>query len=192
MQHVTEWLDTYPVFWPLFIILARITDVSVGTVRTIFVVRGRRWTAAGLGFIEVIVWVSAVSGVLAHPNLVKIISYGAGFAMGNAVGIWIEGMLAIGQQRIIAISKHYSHSVAMALRMADYMVTEIPARGMQGEVAMCFAIAPRKKTNQIVKIIKGCDEDAVIVIEDVRQTVMNRRPETPGPVTGWRAIVKKK
>ena len=192
MHNVTEWLDLNPIFWPLFIIVARITDVSVGTVRTIFVVRGRRWTAAGLGFVEVIIWVSAVSGVLAQPTLVKIISYGAGFAMGNAVGIWIEGILAIGQQRVIAISKHYSHTIAMALRMADYLVTEIPARGGMGEVALCFVIAPRKKTNQITKIISGCDEDAVIVIEDVRQTVMNRRPATSGPVTGWRAIVKKK
>lgn len=191
MYYLSEWLDTYPVFWPIFIIVARIMDVSLGTIRTIFVVRGKRWTAAILGFIEVTVWVLAVSGVLAHPTLIKVISYGIGFALGNAVGIWIEGMLAIGQQRIIAISKHYTHTIAMALRMADYTVTEVPARGVSGEVAMCFVIAPRKKTGQITRIICGADEDAVIVVEDVRHTVMNRRPTATGP-TGWRAILKKK
>jgi len=101
-------------------------------------------------------------------------------------------LLAIGQQRVIAISKHVNHTIAMALRMADYSVTELPAKGMNGEVAMCFAIVPRKKTNQVVRIIRGADDDAVVIVEDVRQTVMNRRPSTPSPVTGWRAIAKKK
>jgi uncharacterized protein YebE (UPF0316 family) len=128
MQTVTEWLDAYPVFWPLFIILARITDVSLGTVRTICVVRGARWTAACLGFAEVIVWITAVSGVLIQPTLVKVVSYGLGFALGNACGVWMEGRLAMGQQRIVAISKNYSQAIAMALRMADYTVTEVPAR----------------------------------------------------------------
>jgi uncharacterized protein YebE (UPF0316 family) len=147
--------------------------------------------AALLGFCEVTVWVSAVSGVLLEPTWVKLLSYGAGFALGNACGVWLEGLLALGQQRVIAISKHYTHTIAMALRMADYTVTEVPARGFQGEVAMCFVIAPRKKVNRIINIIIGADEDANVIVEDVRRTVMSRRPvATAG--TGWRAIAKKK
>ena len=191
MQHVTAWLDAYPLFWPIFIILARITDVSLGTVRTICVVRGARWTAAMLGFCEVTVWITAVSGVLIEPTLVKVVSYGVGFALGNACGVWMEGVLAMGQQRIVAISKHYSQAIAMALRMANYTVTEVPARGHHGEVAMCFVIAPRKKSNQIVAIIIGADEDAVVVVEDVRRTVMSRRPVATA-ATGWRSVLKKK
>lgn len=191
MHHVTEWLDHYPAFWPIFIILARITDVSMGTMRTIFVVRGARWKAAVLGFIEVVVWVTAVSGVLVEPTFVKILSYGGGFALGNATGVWIEGKLAIGQQRVVAISKHLSHTVAMALRMADYRVTEVPAVGGRGEVAMCFVIVQRKKVDQVVRIIHGADDDALVVVEDVRRTVLSRRPVTNAN-TGWRAVVKKK
>ena len=189
MQIITDWLDAYPIFWPVFIILARIMDVSLGTVRTICVVRGARWTAAILGFVEVIVWVLAVSGVLVQPTLVKVLSYGIGFALGNACGVWVEGKLAMGQQRIIAISRHYSQAIAMAMRMADYTVTELPARGKGGEVAMCFAIVPRKQTQKVMNIICGADEDAVVIVEDVRQTVMSRRP---GGATGWRAILKRK
>lgn len=191
MHHVTDWLDHYPVFWPIFIILARIMDVSLGTMRTIFVVRGARWKAAMLGFIEIVVWVSAVSGVLVEPTLIKILSYGVGFALGNANGVWIEGKLAIGQQRVIAISKHFTHAVAMALRMADYVVTEVPARGGRGAVAMCFVIVPRKKTGQIMQIIRGADEDAVVIVEDIRHTVLSRRPVS-NATTGWRAVLKKK
>lgn len=191
MQSVNDWLDAYPMFWPVFIILARIMDVSLGTVRTICVVRGARWTASLLGFCEVIVWITAVSGVLVHPTLVKVVSYGLGFALGNACGIWLESKLAMGQQRVIAMSKNYNQAIAMALRMADYTVTEVPARGGRGEVAMCFVIAPRKRTGRIIQIIKGADEDAVVVVEDVRQTVMSRRPPT-AVATTWRAVLKKK
>ncbi len=191
MDNITEWLNLHPVYWPIFIILARITDVSLGTVRTIFVVRGARWKAAMLGFLEVIVWVTAVSGVLVQPTLIKILSYGAGFAMGNAIGVWIEEVLAIGQQRVVALSRHYTHAVAMALRMADYMVTEVPARGGRGEVAMCFVIAPRKKTHQIMQIIQGADEDALVVVEDIRHSILSHRPVTSAS-TGWRAVLKKK
>ncbi len=191
MQHLADWLDTYPVFWPVFIILARITDVSLGTVRTICVVRGARWTAAVLGFCEVTVWVTAVSGVLVEPTVVKIVSYGLGFALGNACGVALEETLAIGHQRVVAISRHFTHAIAMALRMAGYTVTEIPARGRSGEVAMCFVIVPRKQVKQVIQIITGADEDANIIVEDVRRTMMSRQP-TPTAGTGWRAILKKK
>ena len=191
MQSVNDWLDAYPIFWPVFIILARIMDVSLGTVRTISVVRGARWTAAVLGFCEVIVWITAVSGVLVQPTVVKVVSYGLGFALGNACGVWLESKLAMGQQRVIAMSRHYNQAIAMALRMADYTVTEVPARGGRGEVAMCFVIAPRKRTPRIIQIIKGADGDAVVVVEDVRQTVISRRPAT-AVATTWRAVLKKK
>lgn len=191
MQYINDWLDAYPLFWPVFIIVARIMDVSLGTVRTICVVRGARWTAALLGFCEVTVWITAVSGVLVQPTFVKVLSYGVGFALGNACGVWMEGMLAMGQQRIVAMSKNYSQAIAMALRMADYTVTEVPARGGQGAVAMCFVIAPRKRTSRIIDIIKGADEEAMVVVEDIRQTVMSRRPAT-AVATTWRAVLKKK
>ena len=191
MQYINDWLDAYPLFWPVFIIVARIMDVSLGTVRTICVVRGARWTAALLGFCEVTVWITAVSGVLVQPTFVKVLSYGVGFALGNACGVWMEGMLAMGQQRIVAMSKNYSQAIAMALRMADYTVTEVPARGGQGAVAMCFVIAPRKRTSRIIDIIKGADEEAMVVVEDIRQTVLSRRPAT-AVATTWRAVLKKK
>lgn len=191
MHTVTDWLDLYPVFWPIFIVIARILDVSLGTVRTIYVVRGARWKSAVIGFIEVIIWVFAVSGVLMEPDLIKILAYGLGFALGSAIGVWLEGLLAIGQQRVVAISKHLSHAVAMALRMADYSVTEVPARGREGAVAMCFVIAPRKQAGQITRIIRGADEDSIVVVEDIRHTVMSRKSVATA-ATGWRAILKKK
>jgi uncharacterized protein YebE (UPF0316 family) len=193
MLGIEHWLDAHAVFWPLFIFLARVADVSIGTVRTIMVVRGRRGIAAALGFCEVIIWVVAVSGVLRHDlTVVKVLAYGSGFAAGNMAGVWLEQWLAIGMQRVILISRGRHHSVAFGLRLAEYLVTEVPARGGRGEVAMCFLIVPRRQAPQVLRIARAIDPDVVIIVEDVRTTSLSRRGAAGHEATGWRAIVKKK
>lgn len=194
MQELIYWLDANPLIWPIFIILARMVDVALGTMRTIFVVRGLRGTAAALGFAEVMIWVIAVSGVLQDITLVKVLSYGVGFALGNACGIWLEQKLAVGQQIVTMISQHHINAVASALRLADYRVTEIPAKGGRGSVAMCVAIVSRRRAPEVLRIARSVDEDVLTTVEDVRETTLIRRPlETPSsPYTGWRAVLKKK
>ena len=80
----------------ILIFAARIVDVSLGTIRTICVVNGRRHVALVLGFFEILVWIFAVSkviGDLQHPVLA--VAYALGFATGNFVGITIEKRLAL-------------------------------------------------------------------------------------------------
>jgi len=119
MADVLSWLGAHPYFWPLFIFCARVTDVSIGTMRTIFVVRGYRLIAAVLGFFEVTVWLMAVSSVIGNlhrwPNIV---AYGLGFATGNAVGMWLEQKVALGMQTVRIISPPPAAAVAEALRFA--------------------------------------------------------------------------
>ncbi len=193
MLGIEPWLDAHAVFWPLFIFLARVTDVSIGTMRTIFVVRGHRMFAAMLGFVEVIIWIVAVSGVLRDDlTVVKVLAYGGGFATGNLVGVWVEQKLAIGLQRVILISRGRHHSVAFGLRLADFAVTEVPARGGMGEVAMCFVIVARRRAPDVVRIAKAIDPDVFLIVEDVRSSSLRRRSDVAHEATGWRAIAKKK
>lgn len=193
MLGIEQWLDAHAVLWPFFIFFARITDVSIGTVRTIMVVRGRRGIAASLGFCEVIIWVVAVSGVLRDDlTVVKVLAYGSGFAAGNMAGVWLEQWLAIGMQRVILISRGRHHSVAFGLRLAEFLVTEVPARGGRGEVAMCFLIVPRRQSPHVVRIARSIDPDVQVIVEDVRSTSLSRRGASAYEATGWRAILKKK
>jgi len=192
MAVLSEWLDAHAMVWPLYIFFARILDVSIGTMRTIFVVRGHRLTAAGLGFFEVIIWLTAVSGVL-HGDLsvMKAVAYGLGFASGNVVGIWLEQLLALGQQRVVLISRGRHHSVAFGLRLADFAVTEIPARGREGDVAMSFVIVPRRLTDDVIRLARTIDPEVFVTVDDVRHSSMLQVIGTHAP-TGWRAIMKKK
>src|SRR3989338_8300095 len=82
---------------PLLIFLARVCDVSVGTVRLILLYRGRRVLAPLLGFFEVLIWLLAVRQIMFNlTNPVVFISFAAGFAAGNYVGIILEEKLAVG------------------------------------------------------------------------------------------------
>ena len=82
---------------PLLIFCARIIDVSIGTLRIIFVSKGKRNIAPLLGFFEVLVWILAISEIMQNlNNWVCYVAYAAGFAAGNYVGMIIEEKLAIG------------------------------------------------------------------------------------------------
>lgn len=191
MHQLLGWLDLHPWLWPLFIIAARIMDVSIGTVRTIMVVRGLRWTSACLGFFEVVIWIIAVSGVLVEVTAIKIIAYGLGFALGNAAGIWIDELLAFGQQLIVTISQGKAHDVAFALRMQDFTVTELPASGGGGDVAMALIVAPRRKVRHVIRVAEQADAEVFITVHDVKSIHRLQRDLAPGP-TGWRSVIKRK
>ena len=60
LQH--EWFALYGI--PVLIALARICDVSIGTLRIIFVSKGLRLWAPILGFFEVTIWLLAISKVM--------------------------------------------------------------------------------------------------------------------------------
>ncbi len=191
MDAVFQWMEAYPLLVALFIVAARIVDVTIGTMRTIAVVRGYRVLAAVLGFFEVVIWITAVSGVLKSITLLKVIAYGLGFALGNASGVMLERRLAMGQQIIFMVSRHHSHAITGALRLADFTVTELAASGRDGPVAMCMAVVPRRRADTLINIARGVDADVQLVIGDVRATTLNRRPHSL-LATGWRAWAKKK
>jgi uncharacterized protein YebE (UPF0316 family) len=193
MTDLLQWLDQAPPFvWPLFIFFARVTDVTIGTMRTITVVRGYRFVAALLGFVEVIIWLVAVSGVISHGlTLGKMLAYGAGFAAGNATGVWVEQKLALGKQLVRLLSRHRGRAIAEGLRLAGYIVTEVPARGVKGEVALCFVVVPRQQCPQVLAIAQRIDPDVLDTVEDLRHVRLSRHVGPANP-TGWRSILKKK
>lgn len=191
MSEVIAFLEQYPALLLCFIIFARIIDVSLGTVRTICVVRGLRITAAVLGFFEVLVWIIAISGVLVDITFLKAIAFATGFAAGNATGIFIEKKIGMGMQMIMFMSRNRAHSVAMALRINDFRVTQVPARGRDGKIAMCFVIVSRRRVAKAMRIAHESDHEVRSVVMDVRESWMDQA------IGGyersrWRAIMKKK
>lgn len=173
----------------LLIIVARVTDVSLGTLRTSCIVQSRRFLAFCLGFAEVSIWVTVVLHMMRDLNSpVYIASYATGFGLGNYLGITIENWLAFGEQVIRIFTR--KHVMVERIRAAGFRVTEFEGKGRDGVVYQLYLKVSRKEAPRAVEIALDVDPDSFYVIDDIRKSSRLRRmcPEE----TGWRSIVKKK
>jgi uncharacterized protein YebE (UPF0316 family) len=154
---------------PLFIFLARIMDVTLGTIRIIFVTKGIRKIAPIFGFFEVLIWLLAISRIMQDlDNWVCYIAYAAGFATGNFVGMYFEEKLAIGHELIRVITRKDARELIEELRTKGYGVTSVKALGIEGEVAVIFIIARRSRIQEILDMINRFNPRALYTVESIK------------------------
>lgn len=151
---------------PLLIFVARIFDVSLGTLRMIMVISGHRFASASLGFLEVMIWVVAVGGAVKHlDNPAAIVAFAGGFATGTLVGMTIENKLAIGFRIVRVISPQPDAPIASTLREAGYTVTTIQGQGRDGPVEIVFLTVRRKQVGDLLERIRTVMPDAILSVE---------------------------
>lgn len=154
---------------PLLIFLARIMDQSIGTMRLIFVSKGLKYLAPFLGFFEVIIWLLAVGQIMQHlDNWLCYIAYGAGFAMGNFIGITIEERLSLGTSIIRLILPNDAPELINMLKEQNFGLTIVDAEGSKGSVKVIFSIVRRKELRNFIETINTFTPGAFYTIEDVR------------------------
>ena len=147
----------------------RVTDMTLDTLRVLFVMRGRKPIAWILGFFQAAVFVIAITFVLRDlTNVLNIIGYAAGFATGVVVGMAIEERLAIGHIHMRIISSRRGSRIAEKIREEGYAVTEIPARGKDGTVSMLNCSVLRKNVERVRVMVNEIDPEAFITSEDIR------------------------
>lgn len=157
------------VILPAIIFLARICDVTLDTLRIIYVSRGLKLLATLIGFFEVLIWLMAITQILNNmSNVVYYIAYAGGFAMGNFVGIFIEEKMAIGTVVIRIITQKDAEELIGLLKCDGYGVTHVDARGSIGPVKIIFTIVKRKDISAVLEIVRKCNPLAFFTIEDVR------------------------
>jgi uncharacterized protein YebE (UPF0316 family) len=157
------------VILPILIFLARLTDVSLGTLRIIFVSHGLKYIAPIVGFFEINVWLLAIVQIMQNlNNLVCSFAYAGGFAIGMFVGITIEERLSIGMVVVRVICKHDTTDLIKSLREAGYGVTTHDAEGVNGPVKIIFAVIRREDLHDILDRIHKIHPHAFYSVEDVR------------------------
>ena len=162
-------LSTSAWLMALLIFCLRVTDMSLDTLRVIFVIRGRKKEAWFLGFMNSMIFVLAISTVLAHmDNPLTVLGYASGFATGNVVGMWLEGKMAIGHTRLTIMTSTLGQHIAGSLRENGFAVTEIPALGRDGVVNVLNCSVLRKQMGKAERIIREADPFAFITSEDVK------------------------
>lgn len=177
----------------ILIFFARICDVSMGTVRTIVTVHGRTAIAFFLGILEVIIWILVVSTVVTQikDSPILILFYALGFATGNVVGIMVERKIAFGFLVLRVITAQRGDAMAQRLRAMGQPVTTFIGQGMRGPVQELYVVCRRRDLKRLLPAIKEIDPDAFYITEQARDVSKVLRPVNT-PITGWRAILKKK
>ena len=154
------------ILYALMIMCLRIIDVSLGTIRTIMTVQGKKYIAGGIGFFEVTIWVLAIGSVMGHlNNWINVVAYSGGFAIGTITGITIEKYLGTGFVWLNIISMSYADDIANSLRENKFGVTLLPGEGASGGVTILNVLIPRKRQKELMKIVQDIDDKAFISIQ---------------------------
>ncbi|MFN2380110.1 MAG: DUF2179 domain-containing protein [Bacteroidales bacterium] len=154
---------------PAAIFIARIADVSLGTLRIMFVAKGMRRVAPIIGFFEVFIWILAISRVFQNlDNWIAYIAYAGGFATGNYLGMVLEERLALGHEMIRIITKSEAGDLVDTLKIKGFGVTFIKATGVEGEVGVVYVIVKRSMVKEVLQLIKNYNPKALYTIEDIK------------------------
>ena len=161
-------LFTYAVL-PLLIFMARIMDVTIGTLRIVMVAKGQKFWAPIMGFFEVLIWIITMSKVVQNlDNWLCYVGYAGGFATGNWVGLILEEKLAMGIMKIQIITRKEASQLIEALKNAGYGITHHDAHGGSSVVSIIHSIVKRTDLGKVEEIIRTYNPKAFYTIEEVK------------------------
>ncbi len=162
--------ETYAlVVLPILIFVARILDVSLGTIRIVFISKGFKYLAPVIGFFEILIWLLAIGQIMQNlNNIYYYIFYAAGFAVGNFVGMHIEEKLSIGTQIIRVITRREASKLLKTLKSAGYGVTSADAKGNKRQVKIIYVVIDRRDVQNVIRLIKRYNPNAFYTIEDIK------------------------
>ena len=164
-----EIFSAYPWLLPVVIFFGRICDVTLGTLRIIFVSKGERTKAPLVGFFEVFIWVVIISQIFSHANsVIAYLAYAGGYAAGNYVGILVENKIAFGFQLFRIYTKKNGTELTQLLNKGGFGSTLIRGEGVVSEVDIIETVISRKVQRKVVAIIDDFDPKAFYLIEDIR------------------------
>jgi len=192
-----DFLATIPMWLLcLLVFIFRVCDVTLGTMRTLSIVKGHIATSVALGFFEVMIWIVAVSQVIVrlHESWWLALAWAGGFATGNAVGIAVERKLALGTSVVRILSADHGDEIAETLREQGHPASTFTGEGPHGPVSLVYAMAPRRLAKQMLRSARHIDPDLLYVSEPAHESnggIQLRLRPVPH-ATGWRAVFKKK
>ncbi len=185
-----EFWQTHGYAWiilPLLIFCARILDVTVATLRLMFLARGAKTPTVITGFFEALIWIIIISQVIRNlDNVMSYVAYAGGFAAGSYIGMRIEERLALGKVVLRVILRKPGDVVVNALREQHHSLTCVDAEGARGPVQILFMVLKRSEIKAVLALIKQYNPNAFYTIEDVRYVSDRVTPEAAAtPLSGW-------
>ncbi len=141
----------------ILIFFAKIIEVALMTVRTVLLTKGHKLFASVIGFVEVVIWILAVSTILGSitDDPLKIVVYAGGFSVGCYLGSWLEEKLALGLVTIqVIVEFTEAKRLAGILRDTGIGVTVVEGEGKLKKRGIVMVHARRKFQSRMLQIME--------------------------------------
>ncbi|MEQ8811081.1 MAG: DUF2179 domain-containing protein [Imperialibacter sp.] len=166
---ISESVFTYVII-PALIFLARVCDVSINTVRIIFVMHGKKLLAPLLGFFEAFIWLLAIRQIITNIDaFYSYFAYAGGFATGTFLGMVIEEKLALGRVVVRVITQNPAEQLTAFLKEKGYRYSNLDAESNDGKVNVLFTVVKRDELPTYINIIKKYNPQAYYTVESVKK-----------------------
>lgn len=156
-----------PILVCLIVCAAKIVEISIQSLKTCMMVKGQRLKAAMLGFVECMLWGLVVSSIISTlgDNLLLLVFYCFGYAVGLFLGSTIENKIAIGTSNLELIANDESTELITAyLKENNRGYTVFGGHGSVDKMNMIFVVLPRKETPKVLRDIRKCCDNKVFVV----------------------------
>lgn len=155
----------------MFILFAKIIEVSMSTVRIVLITKGEKKIGAFIAFFEVLLWMYIASNVIQNisEDPLKAVFYAVGFAVGNYLGSMLEEKIGLGLSEIQAIvPEQYGENLADEIREKGFAVTLIRGEGKNNPRFILMMFVPRKRVKELVRFIQESQENVVITVSETK------------------------
>lgn len=174
---------------PILIFFFRVSDVTLGTLRIVFISQGRKILAPIVGFCEILIWLAAMSQIFSHlTNFIYYIAYAGGFAMGNYIGLIVEAKISLGLLSLQLIIRENPEHLISLLNDQGYSITTMTAEGSKGLVRIVLLVIKRKNLPKILELVRKNNPKAFISVEQVKSVSGGNFPITKR----WDLLKRKK
>ncbi|MBI2424234.1 MAG: DUF2179 domain-containing protein [Candidatus Hydrogenedentes bacterium] len=161
----------------LLIFGLRVTDVSIGTTKLLFLVRGYRILTPLLSFLEACVWLLATTIVFRNlDSLLNGFAFASGFAAGTVAGMAIERWVGLGYTLVRIFTREDPARITAILRESNFGMTSFRAAGYEGELAVLLVVTTPKQADRLIRIIKELDPKVFVTVDPVRSVIGGYSP----------------
>ena len=172
MSAVIETLGSiHPILVCLVVCAAKIVEITIQSLKTCMMVKGQRLKAAGLGLVECGIWGLVISTVITTlgDNLLLLLFYAVGYAIGLFLGSTIESKIALGTSNLELIAGEESaEKIIEYLKEQGRGYTVFDGYGSTDKMNMIFIVLPRKEAARVLREIRRlCDNKVFVVASEV-------------------------
>ena len=168
----------------LKVFFCRVADVTLGSMKTILVVKERTLLAALLGFFEVFIWFVVVKDAINSdmPLVPVAVSYALGYATGTYIGGTLAKKLVAGEITVHVVTTERNPAIATVLRDAGYGITVLDVEESEygGQKNLVLAEFDSKELSRFEKLVKDLDPNAFIIIQETKSALGGYHYRRPG------------